>query len=120
MTTDIMINNVIENICQRFGVAATEIVPRMQAYCMAMHRLGIGISGFFSIILVGITLFIARQTIKINHDWADVMLNCCMTTIMSVVSIGIMILNMVEYIGWKYAPEIKAVEFAANMLKGKR
>ena len=126
MTTDIMINNVIENICQRFGVAATEIVPRMQAYGMAMNRLGIVISGFFFLLTAGITIFAVRLTIRNNTrddgtcyaDMVDFMLASVVPVSASVFSLIIMIGNIVEYIGWKYAPEIKAVEFAANMLKG--
>ena len=126
MTTDIMINNVIENICQRFGVAATEIVPRMQAYGMAMNLLGIVISGFFFLLTVGITIFAVRLTIRnntcddgtCNADMGDFFFAGVVPAMVSVFPLIIMIVNTVEYVGWKYAPEIKAVEFAAHMLKG--
>lgn len=52
MTNDVVINNIINELCNKFNVAAFELIPRLQAYGLAMSKLGIVISGIFIVLIL--------------------------------------------------------------------
>ena len=111
MTTDVMINNIINDLCQRFNVASSELIPRLQAYGMAMNKFGAITAGIFCVALIIIMVIIY----KIDLDCADVLI--AFTVIAEFVSIITLIYNVYMYIGWKYAPEIKSIEYVMQLFK---
>ena len=68
MTTDVVINNIINDLCQRFNVASSELIPRLQAYGMAMNKFGAIAAGIFCVALIIGIIFL----LKADQDWADV------------------------------------------------
>lgn len=122
MTNDVVINNIINELCQKFNVAATELVPRMQAYQMAMSKLRMWISGaFMALFLVGLIAYICYLKYKRDHmefvcsdeyEFAGFIY-----LLVNIIPIVVLIADAVNYVGWKYAPEIKAMEYIVNMFK---
>ena len=110
MTTDVVINNIINELCQKFNVAASELVPRLQAYGMAMNKFG----AITAVVICVALIIIAVVVCKIDSDWADIAM--IFTIIGIIISIFILLYNIYMYIGWKYAPEIKAIEYITNLI----
>lgn len=122
MTNDIVINNIINELCQKFNVAATELVPRMQAYRLAMDKLGMIISGVFvAIILVvyAVCMYGLYKKDKEDSyiDTESYFYNTLCFLLAEVIPTVVCIVNAVNYVGWKYSPEIKAMEYIVNIFK---
>lgn len=111
MTTDVMINNIINELCQRFNVAASELVPRLQAYGMAMNKFGAITAGIICI-AIGILIVVMIKT-----DWDYAEIGLVFSYIAEIFSIITLIYNIYMYIGWKYAPEIKSIEYVMQLFR---
>lgn len=111
MTTDVVINNIINELCQKFNVAASELVPRMQAYGMAMNKFGAIAAGVICVVLSIIAIVICK------FEWDDI--EFVMPFIIFAVGISIIILlyNIYTYIGWRYAPEVKTIEYITMLFR---
>ena len=110
MTTDVVINNIINELCQKFNVAASELVPRLQAYGMAMNRFGAITAGVICIALIIITVVICKS----RWDYDEIAMP--FIVIAEIFSTFVLLYNLYMYIGWKYAPEIKAIEYITNLI----
>jgi len=113
MTTDVMINNIINELCQKFNVASSELIPRLQAYGMAMNKFGAIVAGVFCIALIIITVVIS----KTDWDFDSKTVVAGISIIVEFISIIVLIYNIYMYIGWKYAPEIKSIEYVMQLFK---
>ena len=113
MTTDVVINNIINDLCQRFNVASSELIPRLQAYGMAMNKFGAITAGIFCIALIIITVVIS----KTDWDFDSKTVVAGISIIAEFISIIVLICNIYMYIGWKYAPEIKSIEYVMTLFK---
>ena len=122
MTNDVIINNIINELCQKFNVAATELVPRMQAYGLAMNKLGMVISGIFValiFVIYAVCMYgLYRQNKKYDCiDSETYVMSTFGFLLADIIPTIVCIVNAVDYVGWKYAPEIKAMEYVVNMFK---
>lgn len=109
---DSQINAVIEDLCTKFNVTAEYLVPRIQAYEMAMCMFGIVVAMVF-VIIIGIifgTLIVKGSSYNVAESLVAAVLCEIIPTI-------IVLTNTYSYIGWKYAPEIKTIEYIANLVK---
>lgn len=113
MTTDAMINNIINELCQKFNVASSELIPRLQAYGMAMNKFGAIVAGVFCIALIIITVVIS----KTDWDFDSKTIVAGISIIAEFFSIIVLIYNIYMYIGWKYVPEIKSIEYVMTLFK---
>lgn len=113
MTNDIVINNIINELCQKFNVAASELVPRLQAYGMAISLYGaIAAAAICAVILICVIV-----TVRIDCDYSDLGMNILFTFLAELIPVIIMLYNIYMYIGWKYAPEIKSIEYIMQLFK---
>lgn len=113
---DSQINAVIEDLCTKFNVTAEYLVPRIQAYKMAMCMFGIVVAMVFAIIL-GIafgTLIVKTSKEGSFDDVAGVWVAAVLCEIIPTIIVST---NAYSYIGWKYAPEIKTIKYIANLVK---
>lgn len=113
MTTDVVINNIINDLCQRFNVASSELIPRLQAYGMAMNKFGAITAGIICVALIIIMVIIS----KTDWDFDSITIGVASSIIAEFVSIIVLIYNIYMYIGWKYAPEIKSIEYVMQLFK---
>lgn len=111
MTTDIAINNIINELCQKFNVAASELVPRLQAYGMAMSLYGAIVSAAFCVAIFIGAVIIIKKSCYYDRPFA-----IFIALILEIVPLFVMLYNIYMYIGWKYAPEIKAIEYITNLI----
>ena len=113
MTTDVVINNIINDLCQQFNVASSELIPRLQAYGMAMNKFGAITAGIICIALTIIMVIIS----KTDWDFDSKSFGVGMLIIAEIVFTIVLIYNVYMYIGWKYAPEIKSIEYVMKLFK---
>lgn len=111
MTTDVVINNIINDLCQRFNVASSELIPRLQAYGMAMNKFGAITAGIFIVALIIITVVICKS----QWDYDEIAMP--FIVIAEIFSTFVLLYNLYMYIGWKYAPEIKAIEYVMYLFR---
>lgn len=119
---DAAINSVINNLCDKFNVATSELIPRMQAYKMAMAKLGMWISGGFMVLLLaGLIAYICYLNYERNNGGLvcsdDYPFAVFIWSLANIVPVIALVVNAVEYVGWKYAPEIKMFEYITHMIK---
>lgn len=122
MTNDVVINNIINELCNKFNVAAFELIPRLQAYGLAMSKLGIVISGIFIVLILVVYAVCMYSLYKKDKEgnYVDSDSYCFGTVcflLSEVIPTIICIVNAVNYVGWKYAPEIKAMEYVTHMIR---
>ena len=113
MTTDVMINNIINELCQKFNVAASDLVPRLQAYGMAMNLYGAIVAAAIGAVILIAVIVVVRN----DRDYSDLGMNIFFTCLVEIIPISIMLYNIYMYIGWKYAPEIKSIEYVMHLFK---
>ena len=111
MTTDVVINNIINDLCQRFNVASAELVPRLQVYNMAMAKFATITSMIFFIAFAVVAIVLIKKDV-------DAFILCILLpAFFGAISLVVMLFNIYEYIGWKYAPEIKTIEYIMWLFK---
>ena len=113
MTNDIVINNIINELCQKFNVAASDLVPRLQAYGMAMSLYGAIAATIFIIVILVIGIFITKKWLEDEEIIGGILL----TTMLESIPVTVALCNIYSYIGWKYAPEVKSIEYIMQLFK---
>lgn len=113
---DSQINAVIENLCSKFDVSVEYLVPRMQAYKMAMCQFGFITAAVF-VVAIGIVCgwLISKAAKEYEESFIGAWI---FTALMEAIPIMILLINIYDYIGWKYAPEIKMIEYVAQLVRG--
>ena len=107
---DSQINAVIENLCTKFDVSVEYLVPRMQAYKMAMCQFGFITAAVF-VVALGIVCRRLISRFKFSIElWI-------ITALCESIPVTAFLVNIYDYIGWKYAPEIKMIEYVAQLVK---
>lgn len=114
MTTDVMINNIINELCQKFNVAASDLVPRLQAYNMAMSLYGVVAGLIFVIAIIISAVFLIK---KYSYDDGEELAAVSIAVILEIIPVIVVLGNMYAYIGWKYAPEVKSIEYIMQLFK---
>ena len=112
---DSQINAVIENLCSKFDVSVEYLVPRMQAYKMAMCQFGFIMAAVFMVAIGIVCGWLISKSAK--EDIESLIGAWILTALMEVIPIIILLINIYDYIGWKYAPEIKMIEYVAQLVK---
>ena len=113
---DSQINAVVEDLCMKFNVTAEHLVPRIQAYKMAMSVFGV-VAALVFVVIIGIVFGIIIVHYSKHGDFDDLCGSCIVAICCEVIPIIIVLGNAYSYIGWKYAPEVKAIEYIANLVK---
>ena len=110
MTNDIVINNIINDLCQRFNVAASELIPRLQAYAMAMSLYGAIVSAVFCVAIIIGAIIIVKKCYSYDKPFA-----IFVALLLEIFPLFVMLYSIYMYIGWKYAPEVKSIEYIMQL-----
>ena len=111
---DSQINAVIDNLCTKFDVSVDYLIPRMQAYKMAMCQFGFITAAVF-VLVIGI--FCGRLISRFKDDVEFLIGLGIITVLCESIPVLVLLVNIYDYIGWKYAPEIKMIEYVAQLVK---
>lgn len=119
---ELVVKSTLEALAKQFNVTVEYLVPKMRDYKMAMDGLGFLIAGSISLaILIGFVYFFVLPAVKDLkrgiYDQVDVALGAFMFITIELIPAGFTIYFMFDYIGWKYAPEMKLMEYVVQMIK---
>lgn len=117
-----VVKSTLEALAKQFNVTVEYLVPRMRDYKMAIDGLGFLIAGSFSLaILIGFIYFFILPAVKDLKcgvlDSFDVATAVFMFFLIELIPAGLTIYFVFDYIGWKYAPEMKLMEYVVRMIK---
>ena len=118
-----LVKSTLETLAKQFNVTVEYLLPKMRDYKMAMDSLGFLIAGSISLaILIGFVFFFVLPAVKDLKDGRfdvvdDGLFGLFMLVLLELLPVGITIFNVCDYIGWKYAPEMKIMEYVLNMIK---
>lgn len=113
------VNEVINNICNKLGYAASEITPEMAKYMIAKDTFAVIASVLILIISILIVIK-TRKKVQENDLWADDTFETIITVILGIASIA-SVLTMLTYgadlIGWIASPKASMVQYVLEAIK---
>lgn len=117
-----LVKSTLQMLANQFNVTVEYLLPKMRDYKMAIDGLGFLIAGSFSLaMLIGFIYFIALPSVKaLKDDSLDIYDSCFaifLLTVIEAIPAGLTIYFMFDYIGWKYAPEMKLIEYVVQLIK---
>ena len=118
-----VVKSTLEALAKQFNVTVEYLVPRMRDYKMAIDGLGFLIAGSFSLaILIGFIYFFILPAVKdlkddVDFDSFDVFTGVFMFFLIELIPVVLTIYFVFDYIGRKYAPEMKLMEYVVRMIK---
>ena len=110
MNSNIIVNDVINELCNKFNIAANELVPRIQSYKMATSLFGAVVSCIIIFIICAWCIFLYKK-----NDNDDAYIYGCI--LLNIIPAIFVIFSCYDYITWKYAPEMKTIEYIANLIR---
>ena len=111
--SDLAFQEAINFLCRKFNVTAEYLIPKIQQYKLATTMYGAVVSAVFAVII----LLIGVRTYK-SQDWEDEKIAVFLTTVFILsIPVVIMLVNIYDYIGWQFAPEIKTIEWVTQLVK---
>lgn len=117
-----LVKSTLEALAKQFNVTVEYLLPKMRDYRMAVDGLGFLIVGFISLaILIGFVFFFVLPAVKAwkrdDFDIYDGGFGVFMLVILELLPVAFTIYFVFDYIGWKYAPEMKLMEYVLQMIK---
>lgn len=113
------INSVIENLCQKFGMAKEVLIPELARMCFTRHL----VNSIFCFVLLVISAIILYRNFKIHgskeSSWdarqnAEIVILVC-----GGMSVGFFVglwMNVYEAVQWYAAPTAKTFEYILQLL----
>lgn len=120
--SELAVKSTLEELAKQFHVTVEYLVPKMRDYKMAIDGLGFLIFASISLaILIGFVYFYVLSAVKDLKrdvlDGFDVLTSVFMFVLTELLPAGLTIYFVFDYIGWKYAPEMKLMEYVVRMIK---
>lgn len=117
-----VVKSTLEALAKQFNVTVECLLPKMRDYKMAVDGLGFLIFASISLaILIGFIYFFVLPSVKDLKcgvlDGFDVATPVFMFLTIELIPVGLTIYFVFDYIGWKYAPEMKLMEYVVRMIK---
>ena len=113
------INNVIDNLCQKFGTAQETLIPEMARMNVTVSR--ISIAFFLVLLLISILIILKFYKAYKNAKYNDEQFFYIKATI---ITFGFVIFfmweiydNAITIAQWNSAPTAKAIEYTLQLLK---
>lgn len=108
------INETINNICGKFGTAASELVPQLAKYRIAVDSVGVFVCVVLIILFAVAMRAIWKKADELDSDEVSVFIGVPFMALVVSVVIGIGFL--VAIVGWVAAPDMKAIEYICNLV----
>lgn len=116
------VNNVINNICNKLGYAATEVTPEMAKYMIARDAFICIMATLICAIgvLVAVKMIKKIQKDKAEDPWSDNLLEgfVCGVCGLLVIIAAVTLLDAGEnLVGWVVSPKASMVEYISRLIK---
>lgn len=117
-----LVKSTLQMLANQFNVTVEYLLPKMRDYKMAIDGLGFLIAGSISLaILIVFIYFVLLPIVKDmkddDFDAFDVVGSFMFLIMFELIPTGLTMYFMFDYIGWKYAPEMKLMEYVVQMIK---
>ena len=107
-----VIRQEVERLAKSFNTSVTELVPRIQQYKMATSMFGAVVSLLFIIfIFIGFCILVKNAS---EYDKSCMIVGGIFSEVIPLI---VLIVNSYEYVCWKFAPEIKCIEYIVHLVK---
>ena len=114
----IVVERVLNELAKQFNTTVEYLVPRIQQYKMMTSLFGAIVSAIFMVIIFATVNFIWKKlTDEDSHDTEDFIYLICINIASEFIPTIICLVNIWNYIGWRYAAEIKTIEYVMNLIK---
>lgn len=116
------VNEVINNICDKLGYAASEITPEMAKYMIAKDTFAVLASALVCAICVAVAIKMIKVIRKHKEDdpWSDDALEaiiCGGCIFVALFSVIMMLTDGADLVGWIVSPKASMVEYVLNAIK---
>lgn len=116
------VNEVINNICDKLGYAASEITPEMARYMIAKDTFTVLASALVCAICVAVAIKMIKVIRKHKEDdpWSDDTLEgfiCGGCVIVAFISATMLLTYGADLIGWIASPKASMVQYVLNAIK---
>lgn len=116
----IVVERVLSELAKQFNTTVEYLVPRIQQYKMMTSLFGAIVSAIFMVIIFAVIIFIWKKLLDENSpDFVDYIGLVCGSIAGEIIPTIACLVNIWDYIGWKYAAEIKTIEYVMNLIKQK-
>lgn len=116
----IVVEKVLSELAEQFNTTVEYLVPRIQQYKILTSLFGAIVSAIFMVIIFASIVFIWKKLLDENSpDFGDYMGLICGSIGGEIIPTIVCLANVYEYIGWRYAAEIKTIEYVMNLIKQK-
>ena len=116
----IVVERVLNELAEQFNTTVEYLVPRIQQYKMMTTLFGAIVSALFMVIILATIIFIWKKFLDENSpDFGDLIGLVCGSIAGEIIPTIICLANIWDYIGWRYAAEIKTIEYVMNLINQK-
>lgn len=116
----IVVERVLSELAEQFNTTVEYLVPRIQQYKMMTSLFGAIVSAVFMVIIFATVIFIWKKLLDGKYtDTEDLIALICGSITGEIVPVIVCIVNVYNYIGWRYAAEIKTIEYVLRLIKQK-
>lgn len=111
------VNEIINNICDKLGILASELIPEMSK--MKIVELGVTIA-IIILILIGAIIMLIVGAKQLNDDYLSDSGQALMLIggFLVVVLLIVLLVIVPEFIGWKVSPEAKSFVYILEKIGG--
>lgn len=114
----IVVERVLSELAKQFNTTVEYLVPRIQQYKMMTSLFGAIVSAIFMVIIFVTVKFIWKKLVDENSpDFGDYMGLICGGIVGEIIPTIVCLVNIWDYIGWRYATEIKTIEYVMDLIK---
>lgn len=115
------VNEVINNICDKLGYAASEITPEMARYMIAVDTFDIIASALLCIVstIVIFKMIKSAQGAKSEDRWADTTFQAIVGAIFSfflLIGVAMLFVSGANLIGWISSPKASMVQYVLDAI----
>lgn len=116
----IVVEKVLSELAEQFNTTVEYLVPRIQQYKILTSLFGAIVSAIFMVIIFATVNFIWKKLLDGDSpDTEDLIALICATIAGEIIPTIVCLVNIWDYIGWRYAAEIKTIEYVMNLIKQK-
>ena len=108
------VNEVINNICERFGIAANELIPEISEVKMTELGIVIGIA-IVMLLAAGIVEILRRINLKRGY-WYDEEWVVVIEIFLTILAILILAVTVPCFVGWIISPKAKVFELVFDQM----
>ena len=107
-----MVNYQLERLAKSFNTTVNELIPKIQQYKMATSLFGMVVSLIIIVLIFVAFVFFVKSASE--WDKSGMILAGIMFELMPTIPL---IVNSYNYVCWKYAPEIRCIEYVLELIK---